>query len=238
MTSYTWTLRVLWTVSPHHLQVVVVNAAVAAFGVWTVATLPDDIGAPYVLLLFCQLFAASSGFRPAADAGHYDTVLVGGSTRCQLALAHWALSVSPGIAAWAVVSAAELWWLPPGQAVGTQLPSLAAVLLVSTCPWAASLATVRFFGGAAWVLTMGMVATSSRGFAWIREVVDPPAQDGFMESGLMVARFVAVPFMYLVPRAFDIANSAPVLLGTGVLSGVALSGGVVWIVRRDFPGGS
>ena len=225
-------------VSPHHLHAVVVCTAVALFGIWTVVTLPRDIGAPYVLLLFCQLFAASSGFRPQADAGHYDAILVRGASRCHLALTHWGLSVTPGVGAWAIVSLAEWWWSPSGQAVGTVAPSLTAVLLVSTCPWAMSLATARFFGGAAWVLAMGAIATSSRGFAWVREVVDPSVPNGVVESGLMLARFVAVPFMYLVPPAFDSANSVPVLLGTCVLSGAALSGGVAWIVRRDFPGGS
>ena len=238
MTATAWTLRALWTVSPHHLQVIVVNAAVALFGIWTVVTLPRDIGAPYVLLLFCQLFGASSGFRPAADAGHYDAILVGGSSRRRLALTHWSLSVAPGIAAWAIVSIAELWCLEAGQAVGTKLPSLAAVLLVSTCPWAASLATARFFGGAVWLLIMGLIATSSHGFAWMREVVGPSAPDGLVENGLMLTRFVAVPFMYLVPPAFDIANGVPVLLGTAVLSAAALAGGVAWIVRRDFTGSS
>ena len=237
MTSAAWICRVLWTVSPHFLHAVVVIGLVAVFGMWTVLKLPDDAGAPYVLLLFCQLFAASSGFRAAADTGHFDPILVGGATRWQLALAHWTLSSMPGLVAWLLVGTVELWCLAPNQAVGMKLPSLGAVVLVSNVAWAVSLPTVRFFGGAVWVVGMGLIATSSYGFTWIRSLVERVPPDGPWETLTVAARLVAVPFLYLVPSMFTIASSFPVLLVTGALSLAAFGVGALWIARRDFSGG-
>ena len=52
------------------------DGSVAVFGVWTATAFPGDAGAPYLLLLFCQLFAASSGFRSSAESGHFDLLLL------------------------------------------------------------------------------------------------------------------------------------------------------------------
>ena len=49
-----FTLKLLWTVTPHFRQSVIVLALAATFGVWSVCVAPGDIGAPYALLLFCS----------------------------------------------------------------------------------------------------------------------------------------------------------------------------------------
>ena len=71
-------VRYFWGVSPHFSHTAVVFFGLACFGVWAVTTLPNDVGAAYVPILFCQLFGASSGFRPAADEGRFDALLVSG----------------------------------------------------------------------------------------------------------------------------------------------------------------
>ena len=63
MTASAWTLRALWTVSPHHLQVIVVNAAVALFGIWTVVTLPETSERPTSCFSFANCSEPRLVFR-------------------------------------------------------------------------------------------------------------------------------------------------------------------------------
>ena len=160
-----FTLKLLWTVTPHFRQSVIVLALAATFGVWSVCVAPGDIGAPYALLLFCQLFAASSGFRPAANAGYFDLALVRGASRRELAFGHWLLSSGPGWVAWLLVSGVEAWSLGTGIAVRGATTSLVGLMVVSNIAWATTLPTSRFVGGAGWVLVMGILASGSGGGA-------------------------------------------------------------------------
>lgn len=173
-----FTMRLLWTGSPHFGQSAVVLALAAVFGVWTVWAVPRDVGAPYALLFFCQLFAASSGFCPAANAGYFDPALVRGVTRRQLALCHWALSSGPGFLAWAVVSGAEVCSLGATMAVGGDPTSLAGLLIVSNIAWLTTLPSARFLGGTGWMLAMGLLGTSSWGRTWVSAVVDGTPASG------------------------------------------------------------
>ena len=231
-----FTVRLLWAVVPHFRQSALVMAVAAAFGVWTVWVVPRDIGAPYALLFFCQLFAASSGFRPAANAGHFDAALVRGATRQQLALCHWALSSGPGCLAWLVVSGVEVWSLGHREAMGGDPTSLTGLTVISNVSWVATLPSTRFLGGAGWLFAMGLLASSSRGRAWVDSVVDSAPPSGLVETVSDLGAIVAVPFLFLVPTARAAAGHPLILLTTAFLSLFALAVGVGWIVVRDFPG--
>ena len=231
------TLRLLWTVSPHFGQSAVVLALAALFGVWTVWTVPRDVGAPYALLFFCQLFAASSGFRPAANAGYFDPALVRGATRRQLALCHWALSSGPGFLAWVVVSGVEVCTLGTRVAVGGDPTSLVGLLVVSNIAWLTTLPSARFLGGTGWVLAMGLVGSSSWGRTWVGGVADGTASAGLLGAGSDVGVVIAVPFLFLVPTARATVEQPLILMTAATLSFVALGLGVWWVSVRDFPGG-
>ena len=53
--------RYLWCVSPHFSHATTIAVVLVCFGLWTLSAMPQDVGAPYLPILFCQLFAASSG---------------------------------------------------------------------------------------------------------------------------------------------------------------------------------
>ena len=231
-----FTLRLLWAVLPHFRQSAVVVALAGVFGVWTAWVVPRDIGAPYALLFFCQLFAASSGFRPAANAGHFDPVLVRGATRHQLALCHWALSSGPGCLAWLLVSGVEVWSLGHRAAMGGDTTSFVGLMVVSNLAWLTTLPTARFFGGTGWLFAMGLLASSSWGRTWVDRVVDSTPPSGLLEAAADVGAVVAVPFLFLVPTARATAGHPVILLAAASLSLVALGVGVGWVVVRDFPG--
>ena len=56
-------------------------AAVTAFGVGTTEITPTELDAGLGMVLFVQMFVASSGFVVSARRGHYDPVLLHGINR-------------------------------------------------------------------------------------------------------------------------------------------------------------
>src|SRR6187399_695951 len=81
-----------------------VLAAVMALGVVTIALNPAELDSALGMVLFAQMFLASSGFAAAARRGHFDPVLVHGSNRASVLFAQWCASIAPGAIAWAVVA--------------------------------------------------------------------------------------------------------------------------------------
>ncbi len=231
-------LRFLWAVSPHFRQASVVLASVAVFGVWTATAFPGDVGAPYLLLLFCQLFAASSGFRASAESGHFDLLLTGGVSRHVLAVWHWGLSVVPGCVAWTVVCSAEAWTDGVHAAAGLRAPSLMGLMLVSSLPWVLTLPSSRFVGGTLWMVTMVLTGTSAHGFEWIRGLMDGSAPNGLAGLFETTIAVVIVPFLFLVPAVGEVTGDPAILISTGLISCAAVAIGISWIVHRDFPGAS
>ena len=229
-------VRYLWRTSPHFAHSLLMATALGLFGVWMVGALAEDGGAPYVLILFGQLFASSSGFRPVADAGRFDALLVRGASRRRLAVTHWLLSAAPGICAWCAVWGAELWWCGDSGPVGATLRGLLALLLVSTVAWVVTLPTARLLGGVAWAITLGLLAASPRGVGWLSDAVTTPAIDGVRGFGMAVLALVVCRFLLLFPGAERVASHPAVLLGVLVVASGALAVGVCWIERRDFRG--
>jgi hypothetical protein len=128
----------------------------------TAATLVDPARVAHALrpLLLLQLFAAASGFAAAARRGHYDLLLARGERRVSIALVHWGMSVHPGLAGWLVVAGAETWALGrPGVALTSG--TLAALWLVSTVPWALTVALPRFAGAIGWLLLLGLLGIAT-----------------------------------------------------------------------------
>jgi hypothetical protein len=125
-------------------------------------TISDVERAPGALVpvLLLQSLAASSGFSLPARRGHYDLLFTRGSSRTLIALVHWATSIIYGLASWfglalleVVVSAGASHRL---FASGT----CAAVFLVSTLPWAITVALPRFSGGIGWLLVAVTAVTT------------------------------------------------------------------------------
>lgn len=227
--------RYLWEVSPHFSHAVVVSSGLACFGFWVVRTLPSDVGAAYVPILFYQAFGASSGFRPMADRGTFDALLVSGAGRGLIAAMHWALSAGPGMLAWAAVGAVEVGHLGTGEAVGLRPQSVVGLFLVSTIAWAVTLPAARFTGGVLWVLSIGLLAALPEGVGWLRLAVEL-TPDGEVQVWSAVAAFLVCPFLLLVPALQEVSTDPRVLGSLGSISAVTLTGGAWWVVVRDYPG--
>jgi hypothetical protein len=181
-------------------------------------------------LLLLQLFASSSGFMVPARRGHYDVLLTGGPQRVVVAAVHWAMSILPGVATWLAVAAVEL--IASGGSRTALLASgtVAALLLVSTIPWSATVALPRFSAAIGWLVAVALVAVAFSPDAG-REGLDLPARGSWWS---------AIPFApTLYPPALvgndvaalgALAGLPPLLLAAG-----SMLGALVWISRRDIP---
>lgn len=143
--------RVAPPVPPLMIWTFVVTTAVAGV---TIATDPRRAAGALAPILLLQLFAASSGFAVPARRGYYDLLLTRGGRRVHVALAHWAMSIAPGVASWLVVALVER--VATGGASRALVASgtCAAFFMVSTVPWALTVALPRFAGGIGWLLVL------------------------------------------------------------------------------------
>lgn len=101
-------------------------------------------------ILTLQVFATSTGFAAHARRGHYDLLLTGGVGRLRTAVVQWLMAAAPGVASLGMLAAVE------AAVVGTRATlasgTMAALLLVTTLPWAATVALPRFSGAIGWML--------------------------------------------------------------------------------------
>ena len=113
-----------------------------------------------VPVLLLQVFAASSGFTLPARRGHYDLLFTRANSRTSIALMHWASSIGTGITSWLALAMLE--FVVSAGARTTLLASgtCAAVVLVSTLPWAIGVALPRFSAGIGWLLLVVTTATT------------------------------------------------------------------------------
>jgi hypothetical protein len=135
-------------------------AVITAISSAAVVSTPQRATGALAPVLLLQLFAASSGFALPARRGHYDLLLTRGGSRARVAIAHWLASVAPGIVSWLVLAGVEV---VAGQGANAALlasGTVAAVFVVSTLPWALTVALPRFSGGIGWLLALVTAATT------------------------------------------------------------------------------
>jgi len=128
--------------------------AVVAVGVMAIVREPSRSEGGMVPVLLLQLFAASSGFEVPARRGHYDLLLTSGPHRIWMALVHWAMSIAPGVIAWLSLAAVELTAQGGACTLLLTTGTCAAMVLVSTLPWAITVRLPRFSGGIGWLLAL------------------------------------------------------------------------------------
>src|SRR6516164_2277034 len=130
---------------PYHLAVL---TGVTAVGLWTVAMSPGELDSALGMVLFVQMFLASTGWLARARRGHFDPILTSDHGRIAVIVSHWFASVLPGTLAWGILSGVD--WAyggAPGVSalVGHRLLALA---IVSAMAWTAGFALARGAAGA------------------------------------------------------------------------------------------
>lgn len=207
-------LRYFLVVHLHPGHQLAVLAGVAAVGLWTVAMSPGELDSALGMLLFVQMFLASTGFLPRARRGHFDPVLTSAAERHTVVIAHCCASALPGAIAWAIVAGAD--WAAGGAAFASALAGrrLAALLIVSAMAWIAGFALARGAAGALW--TAGLVTALLH-----RSDLLGPGPPPLSPSVFLVVRHaaavVACPFLLLGTHAPLVPGStAAALFATAV----------------------
>ena len=198
----------------------------------SVAMVNDARAAPGALtpVLLLQAFAAASGFVLPARRGHYDLLFTRGNSRVSIALVHWASSIAVGIGSWLGLAMVEL--VVNGGSHSTLFASgtCVAMFVVSTLPWATSVALPRFSSGIGWLLlTVTLAATFSS-----------PVMGGWAPSSTRIEE-LAWPacafFVYPVGAAGQHLSRAQLMAVVPTLT-IAVGAMVIacqWIAQRDVP---
>lgn len=209
-------------------------ATVAAFGVllayagYLVRGDPDLFGQVFGVALFFQMFCASTGYAERARRGHYDSILVGRSSRWSIALAHWIVSLSPGVVMWMLLAALALVSAPGRWPVPLTPAGLAALAWASTAVWAVTVLLPRYTGGVLWIaLVLVLVALHKMA----------PLQDTFLSGeetwaeALPKAR-VALTFPILLVGRPEAAGARTLVL-VALATLITLTIGVLLIEQLD-----
>jgi hypothetical protein len=185
--------------------------------------------APAVIpILVLQVFAVSAGFVASARRGYYDVLLTSGTGRAHAALVHWSMSAIPGAVSWVALGIAEAFIT--GNARGVMASgTVAAMFVVSTIPWAATVALPRFTGAIGWMLLCVMAVT-------LTPIDDQGSvfRYGSMREGVWSAAcaFLLFPMRLAGEDVFYRPGMvAPAIIVAGTSMAVALA----WIHWTDLP---
>jgi hypothetical protein len=183
-----------------------------------------------VPVLVLQAFAASSGFALPARRGHYDLLFTRGNKPTSIAIAHWAMSISAGIASWLALALLELVVSGGRSAALLASGTCVAIFVVSTLPWASGVALPRFSSGIGWLLLAVTLSTTfSRSVMgeWtasstrIEELACPAWSFFVYPIGTIGLNLSRAQFMAVVPSL------------TLAIAAMALA--CRWIAQRDVP---
>jgi hypothetical protein len=181
-------------------------------------------------LLLLQLFACSSGFLIPACRGHYDLLLTAGESRLRIALVHWIMSLAPGAACWLVVALVEAVATRGGQGAARTSGTVLAWALVSSVPWAATVALPRFAGAIGWLLTLAVTAAA------VPAAIDGPMFERLGAGTSWVEAAVAILVFPPLVVGEDVAGAQGWLAVPALIVAV---GSMVyafgWIEHQDIP---
>ena len=151
-------VRFFQVVPPVPRLMVAAFVLVAAAAAVALAVEPSRAARVVVPIVVLQVFAVSTGFAASARRGYYDVLLTGGAGRLRIALVHWAMSVAPGAASWVALGIVEA--AVAGDVNGVMASGTAAAMfVVSTVPWAVTVALPRFTGAIGWTLLCVMAVS-------------------------------------------------------------------------------
>jgi hypothetical protein len=209
--------RYFAVVGLHPIYALGMLTAIVIVGAATLWLDPRELDSGLGMILFAQMFLASTGFLVRARQGHFDPVLTGPWSRAAVVAAHWVVSIAPGVIAWLVIVVA-------GAVAGSQSAISAvagvragALVIVSTLSWAVGFRLPRGAAGMLWIALL-MVLVTQRA-----ELLAAPAGTGPIGTGLLhAATLLACPFLLLGthPPLGRGAVEAALMFSLAVLFGV------------------
>lgn len=138
----------------HPPYALAILAIVAGIGIWTTSVSPAELDSGLGMVLFVQMFLASSGFLVRARRGHFDPLLVGDGNRIRPVVWHWIVSIAPGLAAWFCLAGAGYVLGSPAAASALIGGRAAALFIVSALAWTAGFTLPRGAAGVIWTAAL------------------------------------------------------------------------------------
>ncbi len=221
-------LRFFAAVSPPPRVLVAVLAILAAGAVVLETVSAGSSDWVLASIVIIQLFASATGFHPHATRGHYDPVLLDGD-RPRLALAHFAVSAAPGLAAWCVAGVAEAVAARSLSVPAFRPSGWSTLLLVSAVPWAAGLRSSRFAVGVLWLLLTASLLVSGTLLPPLAAIRSDPS---WAAHHPLRAIGVGLGFPMVIP---SLAWPGLVLGAFVATSFLALALGIAQVARGEFP---
>ena len=141
---------------PYALVIITIVTGVGAATIWFDGR---DVDSGLGMILFAQMYLASSGFATRARQGHFDPLLTSALPRTSIVAAHWLISIAPGVVAWLVVVAAAL--MTGNESASSAIAGQRAggLLIVSAIAWAAGFALPRGAAGLIWMAVLVALAS-------------------------------------------------------------------------------
>lgn len=210
-----YVVRFFHVVPPLPRLLVVTFAVVSAMSAAAISIDSSQVTRTLGPLLLLQLLASSSGFAASARRGYYDLLLTRGHARLQVAVVHWLVSIAPGVVGWIILGIVELLVTRGASGIAFASGTALAMLLLSTIPWALTVALPRFSGAIGWAIVVLMTTALIPDAFW------------WGPAGVLLFPAVAVG-RELTPRDVPIVMPA---LGIAV---TLMAAAWFWIHRTDF----
>jgi hypothetical protein len=214
-------LRVLLRPS---LAMVVTMIVLVAWAGYLTVTAPDDFRGPYIVVMLCQAFAASTGYATRARRGHFDQLLAGRRSRVRFAVTHASISMLIGAAVWLLVCVLDAVGAGGHWPLGLTPRALSSFVYLSSLAWALSVPFSRYSTGVLWLIVAIALAASGR----LLVLRNSYALAADTWSGVWHA---AGPALVFPPIVMGELSSPPnaVIAVLLVAAGVALAAGMTFI---------
>lgn len=147
-------VRYFSVVGLHPASAFIVLAAIVSLGLVTVWMDAGGLDSGLGMILFGQMFLASSGFAARARRGHFDPLLTVSSDRTLVIACHWIVSILPGVAGWVLLASAGRLLGSPEAISALTGRRAAALVLVSALAWAAGVMLPRGAAGVLWIAVL------------------------------------------------------------------------------------
>jgi hypothetical protein len=228
MAEIWYAVRFFRVVPPVARLMVLSFACVAAVAAAALASDPGRGARAVIPIVVLQLFAVSAGFAVSARRGYYDLLLTSGTGRVRTALVHWVMSMAPGVVSWVALGLFEA--AVSGNHHGIMASGTAAAMfVVSTVPWALTVALPRFAGAIGWMLLCVMAVTltpigDQGGAAWRASLED--------QSWTAAAAFLLFPIRLV---GEDVLNRLGTVTPGMAFAAAAMAMALIWIHRTNLP---
>jgi hypothetical protein len=138
----------------HPPYALMILAAIVGIGLWSVSVSPGELDSGLGMLLFVQMFLASSGFLVRARRGYFDPLLLGAGERTRALVWHWLVSIAPGVAGWICLAGTGYVLGSPAAASAFVGGRAVALFIVSALAWAAGFMLTRGAAGVVWMAVL------------------------------------------------------------------------------------